>query len=61
MKGTDWVAIKSRLAGKLSDDESRIVELLIQGKTMAAAGQILGQHRSMVWRKMQRVKERSQI
>ena len=61
MKRPDWVTIKNRLAGRMSDDEFRIVELLIKGKTMVEVGQILGMHRSMVWRRMQRIKDRSEL
>ena len=35
-----------------------IIDLLIERKTMAEIGEILGQHRSMIWRKMQKIKKR---
>ena len=59
MKNQDWAAIRNSLAGGLSDEESRIIELLIDGKTMLEIGQILDQHRSMIWRKMQKIKKRN--
>ncbi len=59
MKSQDWAAIRNSLTGSLSDEESRIIELLIDGKTMVEIGQVIDQHRSMVWRKMEKVKKRS--
>lgn len=52
----DW----SKIAGKseLSDEERRIVELLAARKSLPAIGKELGQHRSMIWRKIERIKAR---
>jgi DNA-binding CsgD family transcriptional regulator len=59
MSKHDWGATKKRLTGKLSDEERQIVDMLIQGKSTVAIGRILGQHRSMIWRKTQRIRKRS--
>jgi DNA-binding CsgD family transcriptional regulator len=58
MNKDDWIATKRSLSGKLSDEELRIVDMLIDGKTQPEIGRVLGQHRSMVWRKTQRIKKR---
>lgn len=52
----DW----SKIAGEseLSDEERRIVELLAARKSLPAIGKELGQHRSMIWRKIERIKAR---
>lgn len=52
----DW----SMIAGKaeLSDEEHRIVELLAARKSLPDIGKELGQHRSMIWRKIERIKAR---
>jgi hypothetical protein len=56
-----WTATKTKLAGELSNEEARIVDMLIASKTMVDIGRELGQHRSMVWRKIQRIKKRAAI
>ena len=58
MKPAEWAIIKSRPASTLSDEESKIVDLLIAGKSTVEIGKILGQHRSMVWRKLQKIRKR---
>ena len=59
MSKHDWAKTKQSLAGKLSAEEVCIVDMLIDRKSTVEIGRILGQHRSMVWRKMQRLKKRA--
>lgn len=54
----EWSRILGRLAGQLSEEETKIVAALAEGKTMPEVGKMLGQHRSMIWRKTQRIKAR---
>jgi len=57
-KKAEWETIRSQLVGQLSDEEQRIVDALADGKTMPEVAQMLGQHRSMIWRKSQRIRSR---
>lgn len=59
MSKQDWAALKALQAGSFSEEESRIVDLLIAGKSTVEIGRILRQHRSMVWRKIERIKKRA--
>lgn len=59
MATQDWPALKASLAGKLSDEEARILDLLADGKSTVEIGRVLGQHRSMIWRKVQRIKKQA--
>jgi DNA-binding CsgD family transcriptional regulator len=59
MRKHDWAATRKSLAGKLTDEEARIVDMLIEGKSTVEIGRILDQHRSMIWRKTQRIKKRA--
>ena len=52
----DWATVKATL--KLSDEECRIVELLAARTSLPDIGKALGQHRSMIWRKIERIKAR---
>jgi DNA-binding CsgD family transcriptional regulator len=52
----DWNIARRGLEGQLTPEEQRIVEMLAAGKTQPEIGCALGQHRSMVWRKVQRIK-----
>lgn len=61
MSKHDWTKIKQALAGELSAEEARIVDLLIDHQSTVEIGRILGQHRSMVWRKMERLKKRASL
>jgi len=56
----DWTTTKRALTGRLSDEEERIVDMLIDGMSTVEVGRILGQHRSMIWRKTQQIKKRSE-
>ena len=59
MAAQDWTTLRTSLAGKLSEEESRIIDLLISGKSTVEIGRLLGQHRSMVWRKLQKIRKRT--
>ena len=59
MTTQDWGRVKHLLSGKLSDEESHILNMLIDGKSTVEIGRILGQHRSMVWRKTDRIRKRA--
>jgi IS30 family transposase len=52
----DWNSVRSKLA--LSDEEKKIVEMLAAKKSLPDIGKALGQHRSMIWRKVERIKAR---
>lgn len=52
----DWNSVRSKLA--LSDEEHKIVEMLAARKSLPDIGKALGQHRSMIWRKVERIKAR---
>lgn len=51
----DWSSVKNRLSS-LSDEDQRIVDMLAERRTQPEIAQALGQHRSMIWRKVQRIK-----
>lgn len=53
----DWAEAKSKL-GVMSDEDQRIVDMLAQRWTMPDIGKALGQHRSMIWRKVEKIKAR---
>ena len=52
----DWNSVKSKLT--LSDEEQKIVEMLAARRSLPDIGKALGQHRSMIWRKVERIKAR---
>jgi len=54
---TNWADAKSKLE-TLSDEEQRIVDMLAADKTQAEIAAALGQHRSMVWRKVRKLRSR---
>ena len=56
----EWSQIRDMLAGQLSEEEQLIVAALAEGKTMPEVGRMLGQHRSMIWRKTKRIRARSE-
>lgn len=58
MKSAKWQEIKGKLTSQLSDEEARVLDMLIDGKSMVEIGAALGQHRSMIWRKTERIKKR---
>jgi hypothetical protein len=54
----DWAKIRDTCAGHLTEEETRIVAALADGKTMPEIGRLLGQHRSMIWRKTKKIERR---
>lgn len=52
----NWKEVEKRL--ELSDEERRIVQMLAERKSLPDIGKALGQHRSMIWRKVERIKAR---
>jgi biotin operon repressor len=42
----------------VSDEESKIIDMLAAKKSLPDIGKALGQHRSMIWRKVERIKQR---
>lgn len=55
MHKPEWAEIRSRLAGSLSDEDRRILDLLAQDKTQPEIGKDLGLHRSAVWRRIRKL------
>jgi DNA-binding CsgD family transcriptional regulator len=53
----DWGKAKAKLSS-LTDEEQRIVNMLAERKTLPAIGKALSQHRSMIWRKVEKIKVR---
>jgi DNA-binding NarL/FixJ family response regulator len=53
----DWADARLRLTS-LTEEEQLIVNMLIDGKTLPDIGKALGQHRSMIWRKVEKIKKR---
>jgi uncharacterized membrane protein len=56
----DWSQARTRLVS-LTEEDQKIVDMLVDRKTQPEIAQALGQHRSMVWRKVQRLKKRLQV
>jgi IS30 family transposase len=52
----DWSRILERVGGRLSEEEKTIARARADGKTMREIGRMLGQHRSMIWRKSKRIR-----
>jgi len=57
MNKQGWAVTKESLAGKLTAEEARILDMLIDGKSTVEISRILGQHRSMIWRKAERIRK----
>lgn len=55
----DWATARTHLRGNLSDDDRRLLDLLAEGKSTPEIAAILGQHRSLVWRRAERLKGQS--
>jgi DNA-binding CsgD family transcriptional regulator len=55
----DWAKVRD--AVQLSAEERHIVDLLAHGMSLPSIGKALGQHRSMIWRKIERIKDRLPI
>jgi DNA-binding CsgD family transcriptional regulator len=58
MTPAEWQEVKTKLDGQLSAEEARILDMLIDSKSTVEIGSALGQHRSMIWRKTERIKKR---
>jgi len=58
-KSAEWSRIQGTLSGRLSEEEQRIVAALVEGKSLPDIGRMLGQHRSMIWRKAQNIRARA--
>jgi IS30 family transposase len=54
----DWSRVAVTV--QLSDEERRIVQMLVAKKSLPDIAKALGQHRSMIWRKVERIKARLQ-
>lgn len=54
----DWSQIGARIG--LSEEERVIVQMLASKKSLPDIAKALGQHRSMIWRKVERIKARLQ-
>lgn len=52
----EWTGIRTRLAGSLSKEDRQILDLLVNGESTPSIARALGQHRSMIWRKAQRLR-----
>jgi DNA-directed RNA polymerase specialized sigma24 family protein len=59
MKAEDWVSLRQELQGRLSAEEDRLLQLLVEGKTQPEAGTALGLHRSAVWRRVRKLKKKA--
>lgn len=58
VKTEQWRQLQSDLQGQLSDEDSRILALLAEGKTQPEIGRRLGLHRSAVWRRVSKLKKK---
>ena len=56
----DWAQAKAKLT-LLTEEERRIVDMLVSKKTMQEIGEALGQHRSRIWRKVEKIKIRARL
>jgi IS30 family transposase len=54
----DWSHVVATV--ELSDEERQIVQMLAAKKSLPDIAKSLGQHRSMIWRKVERIKARLQ-
>jgi DNA-binding CsgD family transcriptional regulator len=52
----DWKDVNEKRSASLSDEDREIVSLLALGRSTPEIAKALGQHRSMVWRKVQRIR-----
>jgi IS30 family transposase len=52
----DWKVINERRAAFLSEEDREIVGLLALGRSTPEIAKALRQHRSMIWRKVQRIR-----
>jgi biotin operon repressor len=54
----DWKRIRANPPSDWSAEEIRLLDLLATGTSTPEIARIMGQHRSMIWRKIQRLKSR---
>jgi DNA-binding NarL/FixJ family response regulator len=54
----DWKAAAVQLHEQLNEEERRIVQLLAEGHNRPHIAATMGLHRSAVWRKIQKIRER---
>lgn len=54
----DWRNVKTNLGNALSDEDTQILNYLIAGQSTPRIAKLMNQHRSMVWRKVQSIKQR---
>ncbi|HWZ63644.1 MAG TPA: helix-turn-helix domain-containing protein [Steroidobacteraceae bacterium] len=59
MQREEWAEILASLASQLSENERRIAKAMAEGKSTPEIGKMLGEHRSMIWRKAQRIRARA--
>jgi len=57
MSRIDWPSAQAKLKGKISGEDQRIVDLLVQGRSTPDIAKSLGTNRSAVWRRVQRIKQ----
>lgn len=56
MTQIDWQAARVTLKGKISEEDERIVDLLVAHKSTPDIAKSLGTNRSAVWRRIQKIK-----
>jgi DNA-binding NarL/FixJ family response regulator len=56
--GINWESALSSLRGSLSSEEEAILRMLVAGRTQPDIGKQLGLHRSAVWRRVKRLRQR---
>lgn len=54
----DWKEVRANTPSDWSAEEVKIVDLLAKGTSTPEIARIMGQHRSMIWRKVQLLKSR---
>lgn len=59
MQRDEWLKILRSLSGDLSEEERQIATALAEGKSTPEIARALGEHRSMIWRKAQRIRARA--
>jgi DNA-binding CsgD family transcriptional regulator len=52
----NWLAARANFDGMLSPEEERLVQMFGEGLSTPQVASRIGQHRSMVWRKMLRLR-----
>ena len=57
----EWLNILDQIGDELSEEERRIAKALADGKSTPDVSRMLGQHRSMIWRKAQRIRARAKL